>query len=1029
MEAAAVLLVLWVLAVPIGCLIAATRALRRAERAENELLALHRAVGNLRADLQQLERTRVASRVAEPTIEAASAEPARPAETAAVGPELREPWTREAPPPPALAPPVAAPGPRAEPQPAKAEAVPVIEPPGVPTPHRPKVDWERFMGVKLFAWVGGFALFLAVAFFVKYSFDNNLISREVRVATGFLVGLALVAGGVVLKRKAYAATAQTLCGTGIVILYAVSFACYARYRFTGYEFTFGLMVLVTVTAFLLAVRMPAQVVAVLGLVGGFLTPPLMGGEVDRPLGLFGYVAILDAGLVAVALAQRWHHLVGLAVVGTAALQIGWAARFFEPRKAFIALGILVVFNVLFLAAWWAGNRIGQRSRWLERSALVPPLLTFLFSFHVLSQAELGGRPGVVFLFLLAADLPVLALALRHPPLQRAHAVAGALAFLALAVWLADRVDTAMLGWALGGILGFAALHTVFPLVIERVRPGAAPVWLGHLFPAAALVLMLVPLLRELSVPWAMWPTVALIDALAIGLALASGAVTGVLAVLVLTLVVVGFWIGQVPADPNPQWLALGLVGGFALFFHAASLLTSRRIPARAAPGGNEDGEGPRPAIPGWLQLPGSEELQRAHLPMLSAALPFLLLIQIATRLPVGNPSALYGLALLLVVLLLGLARQLRLAALVPVALACVLALELSWHQARFNRAEALAPLIWNIGFAALFIAYPFLFRQVFAGSLLPWAAAALAGPLHFFLVYRVVKAAYPNAFMGALPSAFAVPMLLALASVARAWAGGAPNRTQLLAWFGGSALFFITLIFPVQFEKQWITLGWALEGVALLWLFHRVPHGGLRATGSVLLMVAFVRLALNPAVLSYHSRTGTPILNWFLYAYGVTTLSLLAGARLLAPRDRVFGVKVQPVLYTLGTVLAFLLVNIQIADYFSTGETLTFEFSGSFARDMTYSIAWGLFALGLLVIGVVKAQPAVRYASVALLGVTIVKLFLHDLVRLSALYRIGAFLGVAVISILASVLYQRFFAGLAHRASESPDAAKATRSA
>jgi len=42
--------------------------------------------------------------------------------------------------------------------------------------------------------------------------------------------------------------------------------------------------------------------------------------------------------------------------------------------------------------------------------------------------------------------------------------------------------------------------------------------------------------------------------------------------------------------------------------------------------------------------------------------------------------------------------------------------------------------------------------------------------------------------------------------------------------------------------------------------------------------------------------------------------------------------------------------------------------------------------------------------------VTILKLFLHDLTRLSALYRIGAFLGVAVISILASVLYQRFFA-------------------
>ena len=52
----------------------------------------------------------------------------------------------------------------------------------------------------------------------------------------------------------------------------------------------------------------------------------------------------------------------------------------------------------------------------------------------------------------------------------------------------------------------------------------------------------------------------------------------------------------------------------------------------------------------------------------------------------------------------------------------------------------------------------------------------------------------------------------------------------------------------------------------------------------------------------------------------------------------------------LGTVLAFLLLNIEIADYFSApGSTLTFQFSGNFARDMTYSIAWALFALVLLV--------------------------------------------------------------------------------
>src|SRR5437870_1455297 len=94
---------------------------------------------------------------------------------------------------------------------------------------KPRIDWEQFMGAKLFAWIGGLALFLGVAFFVKYSFEHNLIPPELRVAIGFAVGLTLLSGGVLLKRKENAVTAQTLCATGILVLYAVTFACRSSY--------------------------------------------------------------------------------------------------------------------------------------------------------------------------------------------------------------------------------------------------------------------------------------------------------------------------------------------------------------------------------------------------------------------------------------------------------------------------------------------------------------------------------------------------------------------------------------------------------------------------------------------------------------------------------------------------------------------------------------------------------------------------------------------------------------------------------
>ena len=157
--------------------------------------------------------------------------------------------------------------------------------PQIVRPSKPPIDWEQFMGAKLFAWIGGFALFLGVAFFVKYSFEHNLIPPELRVAIGFFVGAGLVVGGLLLKRKENAVTAQTLCATGILVLYAVTFACRAYYHFAFFGLipTFLLMTLITAVAFLLSVRLNAIIVAVLGIASGFLTPILLSTNQANPL--------------------------------------------------------------------------------------------------------------------------------------------------------------------------------------------------------------------------------------------------------------------------------------------------------------------------------------------------------------------------------------------------------------------------------------------------------------------------------------------------------------------------------------------------------------------------------------------------------------------------------------------------------------------------------------------------------------------------------------------------------------------------
>src|SRR5205085_9913543 len=235
-----------------------------------------------------------------------------------------------------------------------------------PPPKR-TIDWEEFMGAKMFAWIGGFALFLGVAFFVKYSFEHNLIPPELRVAIGFLAGIALVGGGVALTRKENVVTAQTLCATGILILYAVTFACRSFYHFPffGLVPTFALMSLITAAAFLLAVQLDALVVAILGIGGGFLTPVLLSTGQDNPLGLFGYIALLGIGLLAVARRKEWSSLPILGALGTVLMQIAWVGNFFlhgqyfTGNKTLIPMAVFLGFEVLFLAAALTSKRAGK----------------------------------------------------------------------------------------------------------------------------------------------------------------------------------------------------------------------------------------------------------------------------------------------------------------------------------------------------------------------------------------------------------------------------------------------------------------------------------------------------------------------------------------------------------------------------------------------------------------------------------------------------------------------------------------------
>src|SRR5207245_10111711 len=98
-----------------------------------------------------------------------------------------------------------------------------------------------------------------------------------------------------------------------------------------------------------------------------------------------------------------------------------------------------------------------------------------------------------------------------------------------------------------------------------------------IFPALALLLVLIPLFRLTELSLLVWPFVLIIDVLAIGLAIATATLLPVIAVLVLTLVAVGAWLLRIPTELTGLPTALLLLACFAIFFFVAVSWAWRRL--------------------------------------------------------------------------------------------------------------------------------------------------------------------------------------------------------------------------------------------------------------------------------------------------------------------------------------------------------------------------------------------------------------------------------------------------------------------
>lgn len=219
-------------------------------------------------------------------------------------------------------------------------------------------DLETQIGSHWLNRIGIAAVLVGASFFLKHAFENNWIGPAGRVAIGLAAGTGIVVWSERFRSRGYTFFSLSLKGVGVGILYLSLWAAFHLYQIIPGSVAFLAMLLITAATAVLALRQNAQVLAVLALVGGFVTPVLLSTGQNKQIELFCYVLLLDiATLVFVAL-RGWFRLLGLSYAATFLLYVGWYEAYYDPSQ----LGATLAFATLFFGLFAAAALLVSRSR-------------------------------------------------------------------------------------------------------------------------------------------------------------------------------------------------------------------------------------------------------------------------------------------------------------------------------------------------------------------------------------------------------------------------------------------------------------------------------------------------------------------------------------------------------------------------------------------------------------------------------------------------------------------------------------------
>jgi uncharacterized membrane protein len=179
---------------------------------------------------------------------------------------------------------------------------PRFRPPPFPTKTKPDFSLERLIGGRWYAWIGALAVVVGMGLLFKYAYDQHwlYIQPPWRCILGALFGLSLLTVGEVIKRKINAFAAAGIFAAGIGTIYASTFAAYQLYKLLPDQTALILLAATAALGIFMGARARLVSVTTISLIGGYLSPFLMGMGGKPAVLPFFLLTLMSVGLTLAA---------------------------------------------------------------------------------------------------------------------------------------------------------------------------------------------------------------------------------------------------------------------------------------------------------------------------------------------------------------------------------------------------------------------------------------------------------------------------------------------------------------------------------------------------------------------------------------------------------------------------------------------------------------------------------------------------------------------------------------------------------